>query len=216
MTYEQIFQDPEFPKLDKAVSVDDFVVNKVQIGDIVPCSVGVIKSYNEDRCKVLFVGKDKEVEISILDTIPIDIYKTGKPKDTSLQPYKYKICNICHILKVQADDFEYNQNDKFGRQTTRPSCKNCRVGINGKTLKSSEKRRMEQTEPRDCELFKCTICGKRSILGVTCSIVIDHDHRTGNAREWICDSCNTGIGRFQDDTDILEKIISYINKHLNK
>ena len=73
---------------------------------------------------------------------------------------------------------------------------------------------MTKIKPKDYELFKCPICGKRSIPGVTCNIVIDHDHRSGKARAWICDSCNTGIGRFQDDVEILSKIIKYIKKHL--
>ena len=209
-----MFQDAEFPKLDKVIAINDFVVNKDPIGDIVSCSVGVVKSINNNICQVLFIGKGEDKAISTDSILPIDIYKTGKPQDTSEQPYKYKICNICHILKVQADDFEYNQNDKFGRQTTRPSCRNCRVKINGKSLKAAERDRMEQIKPKDYDLFKCPICGKRSIPGITCSIVIDHDHRSGKAREWICDSCNTGIGRFQDDIVILEKIIAYIRKHL--
>jgi len=216
MTYEEMFQDSEFPKLNKTVEVNDFVVNKVQIDDIVPCSVGVVKACKEQHSVVLFIGKNVEKRILVQSVIPINIYKTGKPQETDKQPYTYKICNLCHILKVQSDDFDYNQNDKFGRQTTRPSCKSCRVDIDGKSLKATEKRRMELIKPKDYELFTCPICGKRSIPGVTCSIVIDHDHRTGNAREWICDSCNTGIGRFKDDITILEKIISYINKHLEE
>ena len=86
--------------------------------------------------------------------------------------------------------------------------------MNGKSLTTAEKRRMTKIKPKDYELFKCPICGKRSIPGVTCNIVIDHDHRSGKARAWICDSCNTGIGRFQDDVEILSKIIKYIKKHL--
>ena len=214
MANNQIFQDPDFPKLKDSVGVNDFVVNKEQVDDIVPCSVGVVKSISARDCTVLFIDKDVNKNVAIEKVVPIDIYKTGKPQDTELPPYKYKICNICHILKEQSVDFEYNQNDKFGRQTTRPSCKSCRVDINGKSLTTAEKRRMTKIKPKDYELFKCPICGKRSIPGVTCNIVIDHDHRSGKARAWICDSCNTGIGRFQDDVEILSKIIKYIKKHL--
>ena len=214
MANNQIFQDPDFPKLKDSVGVNDFVVNKEQVDDIAPCSVGVVKSISARDCTVLFIGKDVKKIVPIENIISIDIYKTGKPQDKTLPPYKYKICNICHILKEQATDFEYNQNDKYSRQTTRPSCKSCRVAINGKSLTTAEKRRMTKIKPKDYELFKCPICGKRSIPGVTCNIVIDHDHRSGKARAWICDSCNTGIGRFQDDVEILSKIIKYIKKHL--
>ncbi|MDR0645017.1 MAG: endonuclease VII domain-containing protein [Treponema sp.] len=39
---------------------------------------------------------------------------------------------------------------------------------------------------------------KRSIVGITAKIVADHDHHTGNIRAFICDSCNTGLGRFKN------------------
>ena len=211
-----IFSDPEFPSLKRPVRVKDFVVNKIKLNDVVKCSVGVVRETSANDCKVFFIGKGKEITTAINNIVPIDIYKTGKPKETHLQPYKYKICNICHILKNQADEFEYNQNDKYGRQTTRPSCKDCRVDINGAAMPRSEKLRMESIKPKDWELFECPICHKRSIPGVTCNIVIDHDHRTGKARAWICDSCNTGIGRFQDDPSILKDIIAYIEKNLEK
>lgn len=73
---------------------------------------------------------------------------------------------------------------------------------------------MNAIKPAPYDLFECPICKKLSIPGVTANIVIDHDHRTGWAREWICDSCNTGIGRFQDDPEMLEKISKYIKSHM--
>ena len=45
-----------------------------------------------------------------------DIKKTGKP-------FEYKVCNVCHILKKDIEDFDINQTDAQGRKTTRPSCK---------------------------------------------------------------------------------------------
>lgn len=211
----EFYEDPLFPSLKRDVRKNDFVVNKVDFQGIVKSSVGVVREVG-DSCKVFFIGKGKLVSVSKDDIIPIDIYKTGKPSDKSLPPYKYKICNICHVLKVQADEFEYNQNDKYGRQTTRPSCKSCRVDINGVAMPRSERLRMEKIKPKDYDLFECPICHKRSIPGLTCNIVIDHDHRTGRARAWICDSCNTGIGRFQDDPSILNDIIAYIEANLEE
>ncbi|MCQ2350522.1 MAG: endonuclease VII domain-containing protein [Paludibacteraceae bacterium] len=216
MTTSEILNDPLFPKINKEIAVNDFVVNKILFDDIVPCSVGVVKSINNELSSIYFIGKGKQVQMENNNLIVIDIYKTGKPTETDKPPYKYKICNICHQIKCQSTDFEYNQNDKYGRQTTRPSCKNCRVSINGRNMPTSEKRRMEAIKPQDYELFECPICHKRSIPGVTCNIVIDHDHRTGKARAWICDSCNTGIGRFQDDPEMIKKIATYIQNFLEQ
>ena len=72
---------------------------------------------------------------------------------------------------------------------------------------------MDSIRPKPYQLFECPICHKLTIPDVTANIVRDHDHRTGKGRDWICDSCNTGIGRFQDDPEIFKKIIDYIRRH---
>ena len=81
--------------------INDFVVNKVQIADIVPCSVGVVKACKEQHCVVLFIGKNVEKYIFIQSVVPIDVYKTGKELRSNKPRYKYKICNICHIKITQ-------------------------------------------------------------------------------------------------------------------
>lgn len=135
----------------------------------------------------------------------IDIYKTGKG-------YKNKICNICHILKP-TDEFEINQTDAKGIKTTRPSCRECRKTIDGVKLSNAEKKRMDKIAPTKGSIFVCPICEKRSIVGVTANLVRDHNHETGEGREWICDSCNTGLGRFKDNPKFLEKVIEYLRKY---
>ncbi|MDR0792642.1 MAG: endonuclease VII domain-containing protein [Chitinophagaceae bacterium] len=123
----------------------------------------------------------------------------------------YKICNVCHILKEDYKDFDINQTDAQGRKTTRPTCIECRKTIDGVALKPSEKKRMNEIKPE--KFFICPICKKSSIPYVTANLVIDHDHETGNARDWICDSCNTGLGRFKDNIELMEKAINYLRKH---
>ena len=53
----------------------------------------------------------------------------------------------------------------------------------------------------------CEICGgdngKRAIH-------LDHDHKTGEFRGWLCSNCNTGIGMFADDPDRLEEAARYL------
>jgi hypothetical protein len=50
-------------------------------------------------------------------------------------------------------------------------------------------------------------------VGITGNLVKDHDHKTGKAREWICDSCNTGLGRFKDDVKLMQIAIDYLKKY---
>lgn len=44
-------------------------------------------------------------------------------------------------------------------------------------------------------------------------MVLDHDHTTGKPRAWICDSCNTGLGRFKDNIDVIQNAIEYLQKY---
>ena len=41
-------------------------------------------------------------------------------------------------------------------------------------------------------------------------MALNHDHKTGQITGYICDSCNTGLGRFKDDTVVLERAIKYL------
>ena len=125
--------------------------------------------------------------------------------------FPYKVCNVCHRL-LPTDQFPYNQNGRNNRRVRRPSCYSCRRDIDGKKMSSAEKRRWEPSRP-NLEFFKCPICGKNTVPGLTSKVVIDHDHDTGVGRAWICDSCNTGLGRYKDDVEILKQAIKYLEGH---
>ena len=60
----------------------------------------------------------------------------------------------------------------------------------------------------------CKICGGEGFLmhkNKKHGLNLDHCHTTGKVRGWLCDNCNRGIGLLQDDVNILEKAIGYIN-----
>jgi len=185
------------------IKVGSYVVATKNIKSIQELSVGLVKNISGKDITVFFIGANTTVKTDGNHVAYLDIKKTGKP-------YKKKICNICHLLK-DMQEFDINQTDAKGRKTTRPTCKVCRVAIDGERLTSEEKRRLNDTEPKD--LFMCPICKKKSIVGVTAKLVKDHDHVTGKGREWICDSCNTGLGRFKDDIKLLQKAIDYLKKY---
>ena len=50
----------------------------------------------------------------------------------------------------------------------------------------------------------CTICGMDTKL------LLDHCHKTGRIRGWLCVRCNTGLGMFGDSAIILTKAVSYL------
>lgn len=186
------------------IKVGNYVVATRDINGIRVRSVGLVKKVSIERITVFFIGASKTVETDSNHIAYLDIKKTGKP-------YEMKICNICHLLKVRLREFDINQTDAKGRKTTRPSCQDCRKAIDGTKIKPQERRRLLTIKPKD--VYTCPICQKTSIAGVTAKFVVDHDHKTGAGREWICDSCNTGLGRFKDDAELFQRVIDYFKKY---
>ena len=65
----------------------------------------------------------------------------------------------------------------------------------------------------------CSICGKKEIAkhsktGTTNILSIDHCHKTKKVRGLLCKKCNSAIGFFEDDLDIVKKAVKYLQKHL--
>jgi len=54
---------------------------------------------------------------------------------------------------------------------------------------------------------RCECCGE-----VPRKWTLDHDHDTLKIRGWICDRCNTGIGKLGDDVDGLLKALAYLKR----
>jgi len=53
---------------------------------------------------------------------------------------------------------------------------------------------------------KCAICGQSGLR-----LVIDHDHASGKIRGLLCNSCNIGLGQFNDDPTMLRKAADYVS-----
>lgn len=63
---------------------------------------------------------------------------------------------------------------------------------------------------------KCAICrtdNNQIIRGKLAPLHIDHDHLTGKIRGLLCGCCNTALGKFRDDEDILTRAIAYLSKN---
>ena len=59
---------------------------------------------------------------------------------------------------------------------------------------------------------RCEICGTpKCATGYALSI--DHCHTTGKVRGILCQACNTSLGSFRDDTDIMQRAIDYLKEN---
>lgn len=163
--------------------------------------IGVVKDEDDFYYIINFIVLDTN---EIVDKSDVKIFNPNKTGDG----FSVKVCNICNKL-LDTSLFQKNQNGKGNRTIRRPSCDSCRKIIDGTPVSSKDKKQWEQTKP-NLEIFECPICKKRTIPGLTSKVVLDHDHKTGRPRGWICDSCNTGIGRFKDDVKLLEEAIKYL------
>ena len=58
----------------------------------------------------------------------------------------------------------------------------------------------------------CAICLTKLIAGDP-NVHLDHNHKTGAIREFLCTNCNRGLGHFHEDINKMKSGISYLKKH---
>lgn len=59
---------------------------------------------------------------------------------------------------------------------------------------------------------RCAICGY-SFGQKVGDMHVDHDHKSGNVRGFLCDLCNRGLGYFKDNAAALKQAAIYIKAH---
>ena len=59
--------------------------------------------------------------------------------------------------------------------------------------------------------YSCAICNTTT-PGGRGDWHVDHNHDTGKIRGLLCHCCNTGLGLFKDNVDLLDKAKEYLNE----
>lgn len=178
-----------------------------EITDIKINDVGVIQDTNENvkTYTVKFLRTGLALE---LDSSNVEIFNIQETGDR----YTYKVCDRCFRRLETNIWFENNRHKKDNIITKRPSCRECRKLKNGKSISILEKVKWAGTRPVDFSDFTCPICLKTTIAGIT-KVVLDHNHETGGVRGWLCESCNTGIGRFDDNPEMVKRAVTWLENN---
>ncbi len=125
-----------------------------------------------------------------------------------------KRCKECEIEK-NIEDFAPNQYGKNNRVLRRPVCRECyskKVKADPKLKRLFEK---DNPRPKIGEEFSCPICVRTFKREHNNDVVLDHSHIDGSIRGWLCNSCNTSLGKFGDNIETLQNAIDWLLKHKN-
>lgn len=112
-----------------------------------------------------------------------------------------KICTKCRREKPLSE-FGPNKLGKGGRVSWCKSCMSAHVNAlrRGRSVKNAS-----YPPPKD---GRCELCGRHPEN----RLVFDHDHKTNEFRGWICGFCNTGLGLFRDDPELLRLAAVYLER----
>jgi hypothetical protein len=170
-------------------------------------SIGYLDRPGPNPSRIYFVGKQRVYWVANEDYQPFDPTTTGVRTPN-------KICLSCARLKP-LEEYASNQNNRAGQRTTRPRCKDCYSAESGPNLtkRAKDDFKREVGAPEQGDMWRCPVCRKVSIADVNAEVRVDHDQERRRPRGLICDSCNTGLGRFKNGEDHLRDAIAYLRAY---
>jgi len=134
-----------------------------------------------------------------------EFYLRTKPSKRTGQRLRYSQCKECHrerrrddYPRIRKREVDWRLRYKYGID----------LGEYKKMLKAQG--------------GTCMICNEKGHIrkkdsrkgkgGTRVPLSVDHNHKTGKIRGLLCLNCNTGIGHFKDDVDVMKKAIKYLEK----
>lgn len=139
---------------------------------------------------------------------------------------KEKTCCACNQTKPTSD-FHKDKTRLYGVASTCKDCTRIRTKNHYEANKEKIHKRGRYRHLRDSygitpEIYQdmlneqngvCAICGRpeqRKLNNKIKKLPIDHCHTTRQVRGLLCSECNTALGLFDDDIDVLASAISYL------
>lgn len=137
------------------------------------------------------------------------------PSDVMICLSCYDAVKVCQTCGEEKSIFAFSRNQRSiaGKRQRRPDCIDCRRITKTPINKAqADEFRKHNPPPAKGKKFTCPICRiTRKIVKVG-DVVLDHDHKNGKARGYLCRKCNTAIGTLYDDRDILLRAIEWVGK----
>ncbi len=120
-----------------------------------------------------------------------------------------KICRRCQKRK-SIFEFEKNQKSIAGKVSRRGECKECRKWKKPIPRKARLEYEKLHPMPPMGEPFFCPVCENTIVRQFRNDVILDHSHKDGKIRGWICRQCNSSIGMMDEDVNILKRAIKWV------
>jgi hypothetical protein len=126
-----------------------------------------------------------------------------------------KYCNTCK-KDLPVEKFGYWWSASYGKEKRNGSCKEC-VKKNNDIIKILKNEAPPKPELCDCCGIGIEELKRRGDNREYGGFQLDHDHKTGKFRGWICHNCNQGIGKLGDDLEGICRAALYLSgNNVNK
>lgn len=131
---------------------------------------------------------------------------------TEVQEEETVFCKKCQIMQPLS-----NYGRDSGSNKLSSSCRPC-----GKRLGKQVKKLLKETQPppddyicpgclRDEQTIRSSLRFRKRKAGRIWSL--DHDHKNGKFRGWICNKCNLALGNMNDDLEYARRLVKYLEEY---
>lgn len=145
--------------------------------------------------------------------------KTRKPRKSRIEGRTEKYCPECQRT-LPIEEFGKNRTSTDGLTAYCKPCHSKKGRLNReKKWGSTRHYHLVQRYGITAEEVDVLLEKQRGLCAI-CSLIpdpklrnpwhVDHDHSTGRVRGILCHSCNTALGNFKDDPEILRKALEYL------
>lgn len=163
-----------------------------------------VKSKNSYKIYYIYLCKCCSKEIRIIKTrIPIfsGYCYICAPKFLLKKVRVDRVCVKCNLM-LKKEDFHSSKGN---------ICNNC-VVVSKYNINYNDYLLMLQSQNNRCAICKQNETVLYNKKGKIKRLAVDHCHETGKIRGLLCTKCNIALGKFKDNTALLEKSINYLEQ----